>query len=153
MEFDINRVFTTVNADEVKPGSIGYFADFYNELKRKVREGDDIRELTFVHSADYISRFRSKKLVYGLFYLIEGPIDIPKGKFDKTKVLHPVNAEDAKVGSKGYFADDLYRLKVLVTRDLDDIRTLTKVEESYYNHRFTDQYGSPYTLFYPVEEE
>lgn len=153
MEFDIKRVFTTVNADEVKQGSIGYFADFYNELKRKVREGDDIRELTFVHSADYVNRFRSKRAVYGLFYLLKEPGDIPEGKFDKAKVLHPVNAEDAKVGSKGYFSDDLYRLKLLVTRHFPDVQTLTKVEDSSYDHRFVNQYGGPYTLFYPVEEE
>lgn len=153
MEFDKSRVFTTVNADEVLPGSIGYFADFYNELRRKVHEGDDIRELTYVHSAEYVSRFKTKKFSYGLFYLVEEPRDVPEDKFDKTKVLHPVNAEDAKVGSKGYFADDLYRLKTLVTRNSADIRTLTKVEAPTDSYRFIDQDANPYILFYPVEED
>ena len=153
MEFDINRVFTTVNADEVEPGSIGYFADFYNELKQKVREGTDIRELKFVYSADYISRFKSKRAIYGLFYLIKGPGDITEGKFDKSKVMTPVNAEDAEVGSKGYFSDDLHRLKLFITRGCGEICTLTRVEEPSYSCRFVDQYGAPYVLFYPIEED
>ncbi len=33
MQFDKSRVYTKLNADEVKEGSEGYFADTLNDLK------------------------------------------------------------------------------------------------------------------------
>lgn len=73
MEFDINRVFTTVNADEVEVGSKGYFADTYNDLMRQIIEVTDIYELSEVLSADCQNRFKTGGLDYSLFYLVEEP--------------------------------------------------------------------------------
>ena len=42
MVLDKNRLYTAVNADEVKVGSKGYFADSIGKLKRKIAESKKI---------------------------------------------------------------------------------------------------------------
>ena len=40
MEFDKSRIYTMVNADEVKLGSAGYFADNIYSLQQAVQHND-----------------------------------------------------------------------------------------------------------------
>lgn len=40
MEFDKSRIYTMVNADEIKPGSVGYFADNLYSLQQAVQHND-----------------------------------------------------------------------------------------------------------------
>lgn len=71
--------------------------------------------------------------------------------FDKSKIYSAINADEVKIGSKGYFADKLEHLKEIV-RDNDDPRTLTDVKGEDYEHRFEEESEDYWNLFYLVEE-
>ena len=74
MKFDKTRVYTALNADEVKVGSKGYFADSISELKRKVSEGDEPLTLVKICGEEAAVRFTTLSAsVYLLFYLVEEP--------------------------------------------------------------------------------
>ena len=82
MEFDKSKVFTAVNADEVKIGSKGYFAGSLAELKANVgAESDGYRgryfgTVKFIDSESEVFRFIRKEDDegrWGLFYLVEEP--------------------------------------------------------------------------------
>ena len=83
MEFDKTRVYSACNADEVKVGSKGYFADSISELKRKISEGDEPLTLVKICGEEAATRFTTLSAsVYLLFYLVESP---------KEKVYRPYN--------------------------------------------------------------
>lgn len=81
MKFDKTKVYTAVNADEVKAGSKGVFADTYAALQRIISEevvGSYVKELFAVEPADYQKRFcvKSADSTFShnsLFYLVEEP--------------------------------------------------------------------------------
>ncbi len=75
-------------------------------------------------------------------------------EFDKRKVFTALNADEVKLGSKGYFADSLYDLRQLITAGDEDryfgrIAGIAPADETY---RFTDICDNSYNLFYLVEE-
>ena len=83
MEFDRTRVYSACNADEVKIGSKGYFADSISELKRKISEGDEPLTLVKICGEEAATRFSvSPVSSYILFYLVEEP---------KEKIYRPYN--------------------------------------------------------------
>ena len=83
MEFDKTRVYSACNADEVKVGSKGYFADSINELKKKVNEGNELLTLVKIYGEESATRFSVSTISsYILFYLVEEP---------KEKVYRPYN--------------------------------------------------------------
>lgn len=57
MEFDKSRVFTALNAEEVKVGSKGYGSDSMEDLKNKVIKGGELSELIEIRGEDSILRF------------------------------------------------------------------------------------------------
>lgn len=76
MEFDKSKVYTALNADEVKIGSKGYFADTLAGLRMAVLNADtNLRELTDVYNETIDYRFETNDgdnvSVYNLFYLVE----------------------------------------------------------------------------------
>jgi len=74
MEFDKSRVFTALNADELKVGSKIICADDIHKLKDRVELEEDITTLYEVHTDDYMCRFQTKdKADYILAYLVEPP--------------------------------------------------------------------------------
>lgn len=74
MKFDKTRVYSACNADEVKVGSKGYFADSISELKRKISEGDEPLTLVKICGEEAATRFTTLSAsVYLLFYLVEEP--------------------------------------------------------------------------------
>lgn len=75
MNFDIKKVYTSVNADEVKVGSIGYYADTLWDLKDAVEKDKCKDILTQVHEDTHSHRFSfgSKYIAWNLFYLVEEP--------------------------------------------------------------------------------
>lgn len=74
MEFDKTRVYSACNADEVKVGSKGYFADSISELKRKISEGDEPLTLVKICGEEAATRFTTLSAsVYLLFYLVKEP--------------------------------------------------------------------------------
>lgn len=76
MKFDKSKVYTLLNADEVKDGSEGYFADNLEDLKDIVEhERDDYYgKIGSIEAEGYPCRFHKKdKYCYGLFYLLKEP--------------------------------------------------------------------------------
>ena len=83
MEFDKTRVYSAYNADEVKVGSKGYFADSISDLKKKVDEGSELLTLTKIYGEESATRFSITSISsYILFYLVEEP---------EEKVYRPYN--------------------------------------------------------------
>lgn len=78
-------------------------------------------------------------------------------EFDKSKVYTALNADNIIVGSKGYFADNLYELEEIVLRDDKDtffiIKEILSKDE---NFRFLAENcngsDTSWNLFYLVEE-
>lgn len=75
MEFDKSRVYTALNADEVKPGSRGYGADTLNELKDAVLYSNKgITTILSISSECDSDRFNFRETFScPLFYLVEEP--------------------------------------------------------------------------------
>jgi len=74
-------------------------------------------------------------------------------EFDKSKVYTAVNADEVKVGSKGYFADNLRCLQKVV--QIEDVVVFGEIEEicsTEKSCRFKGVGESSYNLFYLVEE-
>lgn len=80
MEFDKSRVFTALNADEVKVGSKGYFADSIRILKETIKEtlkdscAAAYGEIDEIKDDSCLCRFSiKKKSAYSFFYLVKEP--------------------------------------------------------------------------------
>ena len=74
MKFDKTRVYSICNADEVKVGSKGFFADNISDLKKKVNEGHELLTLVKIYGEKSATRFSiSPVSSYILFYLVEEP--------------------------------------------------------------------------------
>lgn len=80
MEFDKNRIYTAVNADELKIGSKCIFADTVRCLRRKVEEDIDCVETFYrLHNKGGDDLFVGNDCAYCYAYLIELPAE-PKYK-------------------------------------------------------------------------
>lgn len=80
MEFDKNRIYTAVNADELKIGSKCIFADTVRGLRRKVEEDADCVETFYrLHNNGGDDLFVGNDCAYCYAYLIESPNE-PKYK-------------------------------------------------------------------------
>lgn len=74
MKFDLNRVYTAVNADELKIGSRCIFANNLDSLKCKVEEGTDVRPITQILDDSYERRFNTNCTgSYPLAYFVSEP--------------------------------------------------------------------------------
>ena len=75
MEFDKSRVYTALNADEVKPGSKVFVADSLAALKLKVKENapQDLFILDKVLPEDYGFRFYVDGVDFILCYIVSEP--------------------------------------------------------------------------------
>lgn len=78
-------------------------------------------------------------------------------KFDKSKAYTALNADEVKIGSKGYFVDDIETLKdVIENEDKSFFGKLTEIKSPSEIYRFVkfDADGSiiEYNLFYLVSE-
>ena len=85
MKFDKTRVYTASNADEVKVGSKGYFADSISDLKKKVNEGKELFILVKIFGEEAAARFSVfAASSYILFYLVEEPKEKIYRPYDDT---------------------------------------------------------------------
>lgn len=76
MEFDKSKVFTVLNADDVKVSSKGYFEDTLEGLKDVVQHecSECYGEIKEIETESYGCRFCKKSSCgYSLFYLVEEP--------------------------------------------------------------------------------
>jgi len=89
MKFDKSRVYTAVNADELKIGSRCFFADTVRGLRRKVEEEDANRVETFyrLHNNGADNLFVGNNYAYCYAYLIEPPAEPKYKPFENLKQL------------------------------------------------------------------
>lgn len=76
MEFDESKVYTLINADKVKIGSKGYYADDLETLKERVNSHSRrwCGEVDKIYDTDSTYRFAIKNNTqFILFYLVEEP--------------------------------------------------------------------------------
>jgi len=76
MEFDKSRVFSAVNADELKVGSKCIFADTVKALRKKVQADDYaqyVQPFIRLHDNGYDVQFLADCYTYNYAYLIEPP--------------------------------------------------------------------------------
>lgn len=73
MEFDKSRVYTALNADELKVGSKIIVADTIDELKQYVEHDCDTIIITNIMPEYYAGRFNSDNKNYNLAYLVSEP--------------------------------------------------------------------------------
>ena len=75
MEFDKSRVYTALNADEVKPGSKVLVADDLSTLRRVVEGNTEhyLDTLSQINPDDYGRRFDVNGVDYALCYLVAEP--------------------------------------------------------------------------------
>lgn len=74
MKFDLSRVYTAVNADELKVGSRCIFANNLDSLKCKVEEGTEIRPIVQILENSYERRFKTNFTgSYPLAYFVSEP--------------------------------------------------------------------------------
>lgn len=76
MELDESRIYTAVNANEVKSGCMGYFADTLSCLRKAVEQEsrEAYGEIKYIGVDSDLCRFYIKgRRCYNLFYLVEEP--------------------------------------------------------------------------------
>lgn len=78
MEFDRSKVYTALNADELKPGSKVICAFSISDLKKRVDEGERITEVHQILNEDVEQRFKvyhgdDEYLSYPFVYLVSEP--------------------------------------------------------------------------------
>ena len=107
MEFDKSRVFSAVNADELKIGSKCVFADDLRELRRLVSIEDTSQVLIAIKGESYKYRFEQAKAdcmgdtLFALAYLIEPPAERKYQPFGSIKeAMAEIKAHGWWVGYK-----------------------------------------------------
>ena len=80
MEFDKTRVYTALNADELKVGSRVIIGNTIEELKNRVQNGTTPLTLSEIRSDSYEKRFKVEEYeedsVFSFIYLISEPEEI-----------------------------------------------------------------------------
>lgn len=125
MNFDKSKVFTPLNADEVKAGSKGYFADSLNVLKRLVNEKAFTDVLKAVYPEDWSARFGKKdcNASFPLFYLVEEPQEEKYRPYENTDELIEDWKERTLAYGSAYFSKNpMFCPSIWVKGDRDSIR-------------------------------
>ena len=73
MEFDVSKVYTAVNAEQVPVGSKVFVADTFAELREQVELGAEVTRLLGVEPDNKLYRFRTQYARTALAYLAEEP--------------------------------------------------------------------------------
>lgn len=128
MKFDISKVYTAVNAEQLKVGSKVIVANNLDALRKKVEFGSVLDTLTEVLDESNEYRFNMGTESYALAYLVEEPpalrwIDLKVGDIIHCgKVTAMVNAINEEEGEKHIFVGDVWL-------DNSDIRYWEKVND------------------------
>ena len=127
MEFDKSRIYTVVNADEVKLGSAGYFADSIYSLQQAVQHNDKecFGKVDCIKGTNTGFRFVADNgTCFSLFYFIEEP---------KEKELRPYKDTDEMID---HFCRHFnlipqdHRLPTLWVKNNDKKYLITRVSEN-----------------------
>ena len=126
MEFDKSRVFSAVNADELKVGSKCVFADNLRELRRLVSIEDTSQVLIAIKGESYKYRFEQAKAdcmgdtLFALAYLIEPPSKPKYRPFESVE-----KAMEAIKKHGGWIKDTIYnRCSAVIAYDDDTVKTV-----------------------------
>lgn len=92
MEFDVSRVYSAVNADELKAGSKVIVADNLEELRTKIELDAKAEVLLGIEPDNRLYRFRVHYARSALAYLVEAPIPL---KWTDLKVGDLVTKDNA----------------------------------------------------------
>ena len=142
MEFDKNRIYTAVNADELKIGSTVYVSDNMYYLKKCVEESLESSILTSILSEKEPKRFCiSNNEKWQLVYLIEPPAEPKYKPFESAeKAMEAIKKHGwwIKKKSNGY-------QRIVIAKSSTSLRLFDgwfTLEEIFYNYVFADD-GSP----------
>lgn len=142
MEFDKSRVYTAVNADELKIGSRCIFANTILSLREEVESlkgGEFIGELIAILNDNLVNRLRGEKGAYPLAYLIEPPAEHkPFESIDKAMEAIKKHGGWIKKKSNGY-------QYIVIAKNPISLRLFEgwfTLEEIFYDYIFVDD-GSP----------
>ena len=125
MNFDVNKVKTAVTAESVKVGSVGFFANSLDELKKKVEEykAEDFHRVNAIRSSEKAERFKMSKGSFSLFY----PASVDKQEQRK------ISGKDVKNFIDEHSAEELAKMTVelqnKVAAHLEAISELVKENE------------------------
>ena len=122
-EFDKSKIFTCVNADEIKVGSIGYFSSDLKRLKNQVTNNEDnMFVVESIASESYSDRFiYDGDCSASLFYLIEEPKENKYRPFkDMTEFLETMCDGDIECLDSWFY-----------NKDEKNYQKLTKVADDY----------------------
>ena len=111
MTFDKNKVYTALNADEVKIGSKGYFADSLEDLRAFVSEDDDPCTLFEVLGEEYGRRFDEGGNPWNLFYLVGAPAEDKYRPYESTDEM----IEDFKERAKKHYNANFFKCPMFHT--------------------------------------
>lgn len=75
-------------------------------------------------------------------------------EFDKSRIYTVVNADEIKLGSTGYFADNIYSLQQAVQHnDKECFGKVEDIKDIGTGFRFVADNGACFSLFYFIEEQ
>ena len=134
MEFDKARVYTAVNAEELKVGSIVICEDSLRDLKKSVVNDDTPGILEIIEDESYEYRFQVKRngdaCHHALVYLVEEPKE-PKLKWTDLKigdVIRKGHCERMVIGIDA-FEDIRCHISIGTWLDDNDLEDWEKVED------------------------
>ena len=74
-------------------------------------------------------------------------------EFDKSKVYTALDADEARIRSRGYFANNIAELKRAVENNKEDyLSKIERILEDGFMCRFAAENGACYPFFYLIEE-
>ena len=135
MEFDKSRVYTALNADELKIGSRCIFADTVKGLRRKVQEEDAaqyVQPFIRLHDNGYDVQFLADCYTYAYAYLIEPPAEPKYKPFENLKQLIAATEKHGET------------VKSLVGQNESTIIGMTLSNRVIIDKSFSQSFGQPY---------
>ena len=135
MEFDKSRVYTALNADELKVGSKCVFADKVKDLRREVETGDAVdvvRRFTFLYEGCDDIQFSDGFYTYKYAYLIEPPAEPKYKPFENLKQLIVATEKHGET------------VKSLVGQNESTIIGMTLSNRVIIDKSFSQSFGQPY---------
>jgi hypothetical protein len=110
MEFNKSKVYTALNADEVKIGSKGYFADTIHSLRSQAQtETIELMTLTKITPDYSMSRFCTDSVSFVYFYLVEEPKEKKFRPYaTEEEIMEAINLKGGAVWIKSKYSDVKY---------------------------------------------
>ncbi len=147
MEFDKSKIYTAVNADELKVGSKCYFADDIKSLEKQVHDEFDVDVFDNLMESSEKERFKAKSgCTYTLAYLIEPPKEKEFKPFSSVeKAVEEIKKHGGWVKAYGKEFRGVYALTAYSLKDVDGIyihKDWHNCKELFENFIFADD-GTP----------